>query len=125
MHFEFDFSWLGHSVSLSALGAAFIGLAPPIAATVAVIWYSIQIYESRTFQHWKRNFVMKRAGAKLAKLEAKKKILLAEIAATERVRHAENDAKNLVAEAHADAAALIVTADADTKAAAIPAAPLK
>lgn len=41
-----------HVISLAAIGGAFVGILPPLAALGAIIWYAIQIYESRTFQDW-------------------------------------------------------------------------
>lgn len=32
--------------------AAFVGWLPPIAGLLSVVWFCIQIYESRSFQGW-------------------------------------------------------------------------
>jgi hypothetical protein len=103
--------WTGHAVSLAALAAVFAGLLPAIAAAASAIWFAVQIYESRTFQHWNRNRQMRSRAKKLARLRAREKITLAQIAAIERVRHARSDAKDIVAEAKAAAAALLVSQD--------------
>ena len=47
--------WFGNLASVGAIVSTFAGWAPPIAATIAFIWYTIQIYESATVQTWLRN----------------------------------------------------------------------
>ncbi len=47
-------SWLGHTVSLFTIGGALFGLIPALAATLAVIWYIIEISESATVRRWLR-----------------------------------------------------------------------
>lgn len=120
MNFDFD-AWTGHSLSFGALIAVLAGVAPPIAALASALWFSLQIYESRTFQHWKRNRQFKSRARRLAKLRAKEKITLAEIAALEKLRHAKLEASDIVAGAKAEAAAL--TAHEETVAACKPTAP--
>ena len=39
-----------HGTSVLAILGAFAGWVPPIAAALAALWYSIEIYESKTFQ---------------------------------------------------------------------------
>lgn len=56
--------WLGHVLSGAAVVGAFVGLLPPIAALVGVVYYSIQIYESQTVQQWKAT----RRSRKIARL---------------------------------------------------------
>ena len=44
-----------HGVDAVAAGGilgAFVGVLPPLAAFVAVLWYAIQIWESETVQGW-------------------------------------------------------------------------
>lgn len=65
---QFTFmQWVGHSVSLAAIGGALMGLLPSIAAVAALIWYMLEIYESRTIQ----KFVRARRLQTLVKLRAK------------------------------------------------------
>ena len=45
-------SWLGHALSPVAIFGSLMGFFPGIAAAVALIFYSIQIYESATVQTW-------------------------------------------------------------------------
>lgn len=42
----------GHSISLTLIGATFMSWLPGIAAFLAVVWYVLQIYESRLVQEW-------------------------------------------------------------------------
>ena len=95
--------WLSGIAILGALANFF----PPFAAAIALIYYSLQIYESRTFQHWNRNRQMKSRARRLARLRADEKIVLAKIEALEKVRAARVEAREIVATAAADAAKLV------------------
>lgn len=65
---QFDVShWAGHILSLFAIVGSFAGLFPAIAALAAVIWYVINIYESRTVQTW----VQRRHERRIVALSAK------------------------------------------------------
>lgn len=108
-------AWVGHSLSGTAILGSLVGLFPPIAAAAAFIWYLIQVYESRTFQHWFRNRQMKYRAKKLAKLRAQEKIVLAKIEAIEKVRLANVEARELVETAKVDAAKLVLKEQTDTK----------
>lgn len=44
----------GHLVSLGAIVGVVAGVLPALAALGAVIWYCIAIYETKTFQSWRR-----------------------------------------------------------------------
>lgn len=57
-------SYLG---GLGTIVTSFLGWLPPTAATVALIWYFIQIYESHTMQRW----LLNRRTRKLARLKAR------------------------------------------------------
>lgn len=107
-------SWAGHSLSLGALFASFANIVPAIMSIPAAVWFLFQIYESRTFQHWKNNRRSKRQAKRLAKLRAKEKVTLAQIEALERLRHARSEARDLVEEAKSQAAAMVVREAADT-----------
>lgn len=115
--------WTLNIISLGTLFAALSGIAPPIAALLSAVWFAVQIYESRTFQHWKRNRQMKSRAKKLAKLRAREKVTLAEIEAIERLRHARSEALEIVAAARAEADALIAHEAADMAAANTPPKP--
>lgn len=53
----------GGSVILSTIA----GIIPPLGAFVAIVWYSIQIYESATVKNWRAHRRMR----KLARLKAR------------------------------------------------------
>jgi hypothetical protein len=44
----------GNLVSAGAILGTFLGYLPAIAALGAIVWYCIQVYESRTVQRWLR-----------------------------------------------------------------------
>src|ERR1700687_3394194 len=98
---------VGHTTSIAAFIAAILNWLPPVLASIGaifgIVWYTIVIYESRTFQHWKRNRQMKKRAKKLAKLRAKERIVLAEIDAIEKVRSARVEAREIVEHAKVDA----------------------
>jgi hypothetical protein len=41
-------------VAAGGVVGSFLSLLPPIAAVLSIVWFSIQIYESKTFQGWLR-----------------------------------------------------------------------
>lgn len=45
-------SLVGNGVSLAAIVGTIVGWLPPLAALAAIIWYVIQIHESKTIQKW-------------------------------------------------------------------------
>jgi hypothetical protein len=45
--------WFAHTVSIGAIVGAIRGDLPEIAAVVALSWYVLQIWESRTVQSWR------------------------------------------------------------------------
>ncbi len=57
-------SWLGHSVSLTALIGVVAGFFTPLAAVITTCWFGLQIWESQTVQELRRN----RKARKLEKL---------------------------------------------------------
>lgn len=65
-----DFSgfnvWLAHGLSGAAILGTIVGWLPPLAAGIALIWYCIQIGESKTV----RGYLARRRARKLAKLHA-------------------------------------------------------
>ena len=108
-------AWTGHVLSGAAIAGTLIGLFPPVAAFAAFVWYTIQIYESRTFQHWYRNLQLKNRARHLSKLRAQEKIVLAKIDAIEKVRVAYAEARETLATARVDAAKLAVQDEAELK----------
>lgn len=45
-----------HTVSIAALAGTIANILPPVLAALgsllAVVWYAVQIYESKSFQSW-------------------------------------------------------------------------
>jgi hypothetical protein len=41
-------------VAAGGIVGSFLSILPPIAAVLSIVWFSIQIYESKTFQEWRR-----------------------------------------------------------------------
>lgn len=80
------------------------GWLPYMAAGVGLVWYCIQIWESRTIQHWWRNRQMVKRAKKIAKLRAREKVILAELDALELKRAAQHAAVEKVEKARVAAA---------------------
>lgn len=53
-------SWIGNSVSLGMIITTFVGWLPAAAAVIGVVWYCVQIYESKTVQRWIDNRLRKK-----------------------------------------------------------------
>lgn len=60
-------TWLSNILGAGTIITAIIGIMPALAAAVAMTWYAIQVYESRTVQAW----VRERRVRKIAKLKAR------------------------------------------------------
>ncbi len=103
---------VGHAVSLGAIVGSLAGWLPHIAAVLSIVWFFICIYESRTVQHWKSNYTMRRRARKLAKLKAREKVVIAQITALETVRAAKVEAREMVADAKVEATKLMIHEDA-------------
>lgn len=93
----------GQVLSLTAIGGAVMGIVPPIAAIVGLIYYLILLYETATVQGW----ITKRRERKLAKLAAKAIVVQAAIVADTAVKQKTAD----------DAAVSAIVAAATTAAA--------
>lgn len=97
---------LNKTVDVIAAGGivgTLFGYLPAIASVLSIIWFGIQIYESRTFTHWKNNWIMKHKAKKIARLKAKEKVLAAQILAIETVRAAKVEASLQETEAKTEA----------------------
>ena len=70
-------------VAASSIIGTIFGWLPSIAAIVSIIWFCIQIYESKTFTKWKDDYFAHCKVRKIQKLRAKEKALAAQIAAIE------------------------------------------
>lgn len=104
-------SWVGHTLSGAAIIGTLLGYFPAVAAAVAMLWYVVQLYESRTVQRW----LQSRRLRKIAKL----KIEMARLEALELVQypnnpaglaHAKDEAEKLIDKAR-DAAKVVLDAD--------------
>lgn len=60
--------WAGHAMSAIAVLGTLAGYLPAIAAIAGLVWYSIQIWESRTVREWKVRRHERRVAALKAKL---------------------------------------------------------
>ena len=112
------FAWLGNSASVVTILGSIFGLLPPLAALVAIIWYMIQVYESKTYREWRARRLHDKKTRKIARLQAQQKVIQAELEAldTKRaaaayaehmVRNAEHVAAEKVHVAKVEAAALV------------------
>lgn len=87
-------SWIGHTLSGAALLGSIVGWFPGVAAGVALLWYGIQIYESKTYQGWKRGRLLRKI--------AKAKIEFDRLIALELVAHPVNVGQVQLAQATAE-----------------------
>ena len=95
-------------VSAGAILGTAIGYFPLFAAFVGLVWYSIQIWESRTIQHWAQNRKMVLKAKRIARLKAKEKVIVAQLDALESIRQARVTARDRVETAKVEAAKLLV-----------------
>lgn len=68
-------TYILQTTSAAAIISAIIGYLPPITAIVALLWYVIQISESRPVRRWKH----RRHTVKLARLKARIMLMEAKI----------------------------------------------
>lgn len=101
----------GSARTLDLLGAgtivaSIVGYLPALAASIALLWYCIQIWESRTVQHYLENRRMVRKAKRIIRLRAKEKVISAQLEALESIRQARVDARDRVEVAKVEAAKL-------------------
>ena len=96
----------GDAISAGAIVAVLLGYLTPVAAFVALVWYLIQIWESRTIQHWRQNRQMVRKARRIARLRAKEKVISVQLEALESIRQAKVDARDKIEIAKVEAAKL-------------------
>jgi hypothetical protein len=101
------FDGFGHTLSLGILLGALGNILPGTATLASLIWFLIQIYQSRTFKNWHHNWTAARHVRLLDKLRAEQRIVQARITALEVLRHAKVEAHDLVEGAKSDATALL------------------
>ena len=110
--YDFNFAaFFGHAISGAAIIGALVNVFPAVAATAALIWYLIQVYESKWMQtrlSTRRLRQIARLKVEIARLEALElvahpanriDILPARIAAAELLEEARAEAKQVLADA--------------------------
>ena len=70
---------MGDFASLAAILGSLSGWLPPLAALIAMLWYLLQIWESRTVQTWMLDHDQKMRARRLRTLMAKEKLIQAEL----------------------------------------------
>lgn len=90
-------TWIGHVWGYLPSTVALVG------GILAIAWYSIMLWESKTVQDWHARSSARRKIAKIAKLKAEVKIATAQLEAMQgrQAAAAEGDAKVLAATAEA------------------------
>jgi hypothetical protein len=82
-------NWLGNIASVGAVLTSMFGYIPAIGALVAIVWYSIQIYESDTVKRWQWD----RLRRKLMRLQQEAAEIERKIAAAGKSEQAPHDTK--------------------------------
>ena len=96
-------TWIADAISGAAIVGTIVGYLPVIAAVAGLCWYLIQIFESRTVQHWLSNRQMIRKARRIARLKAKEKVIVAQLEALESIRQAKVEARDKVETAKVEA----------------------
>lgn len=104
LHLPLPVTIITDIVSAGAILGTILGDLPYVAALAGMIWYTIQIWESRTVQHWWRNHQMILKAKKITKLRAKEKVIVAQLEALEIKRQARVIARDKVEAAKVEAA---------------------
>lgn len=104
---------VGDSLSVVVVIGTLLQYLPAMAALATVIWTLIRIYETRTFQHWNNNRLMKKRARKLIKLRAKAVKAQAALDAIEHLAQARSEARDIVSAAATTAAKLAVQENAE------------
>jgi hypothetical protein len=97
---------VGDSLSVIVVIGTLLQLLPYMAALVTVVWTIIRIYETRTFQHWNNNRLMRMRARKLIKLRAKSVKAQAALEAMEHLAQARVEARDIISTAATTAAKL-------------------
>jgi hypothetical protein len=110
---------LFHIPILTSIVVSLLGLLPYIgiaaSGVVGFIFYTIQIYESKTYQQWRHDRTIKKQARRLAKLRAEEKLILARIDAIETVRVAKVEAAEMMEREKVEAAKLVAKEPAQTE----------
>jgi hypothetical protein len=104
-------AFLFHIPVLTSIVVSLLGLLPylGIAASgiVGFIFYTIQIYESKTFQQWRHDRTIRKQAKRLAILRQEEALILARIKAIETVRAAKVEAAELINKEKVEAAMIV------------------
>jgi len=103
-------AWAGNSASVLTVFGTILGFLPPLAALVAVIWYLIQIAESKTYRDWRMDRQRVKKERKIARLKAKQVIIEAELDALAVRTMAKDFADHMIANAEGVAANKVAAA---------------
>lgn len=91
------------------------GVVAVIGGCLAIVWYALMIYESKTFEAWRADRASRIKARRIAKLNAKEKVIRAELEALELKRGAAATAAAVVQAAERTAADKVATATAEAK----------
>lgn len=84
---DFTINILGHTLIPAGIIATLVGYLPTVVgvlvAFLGAVFYGIQIYESKTFQHWRTTRLIKKKNKHLARLRAKERAIMVKIKAIE------------------------------------------
>lgn len=104
-------------MAASTLFAAIVDWLPKVlgvlGGVLSILWFMVQLWESRTIQEAMESWKARRKLRRLARLQAKAKILAAKIAAVETVRFAKVVATELVEQAKTTAAIKLAVTEKD------------
>src|SRR5574337_147431 len=96
----------GFAATLKSIWSALPTVLGMVAAFFGTVLSVVRLYESRTFQHWKNNWLLKHRARVLARLQKRAKITAARIQALQNIRIARTEAREIVEKAHAEAACI-------------------
>lgn len=91
------------------------GIVAVIAGCMAIIWYSIAIYESSTIKSWRIRHAQTQKTRRIARLKAKEKVIVAQLEALELKRTAAVTASEILRSAEHAAAEKVTAAAAAAK----------
>jgi hypothetical protein len=119
-------SVLTHATTAGMLMSSIFGLLGylPIVITscagfMALLVYLITFWESQTVRNWVETRQARKRARKIARLQAKQKVLVAELEAIEKLRAAKVEAREKVQTAKSEAAIMAATQDVEAAARAL------
>lgn len=91
------------------------GIVAAMAGLLAIVWYSISIYESDTAKTWRTEHTQRRKTRRISRLRAKERVITAQLEALELRRSAAASAAELMRSAEQTAAEKVAVAAAAAK----------